>query len=234
MGSFSSSLPTKCLYSILGLSPIASKIEIKSQYYKLCLLYHPDTANINNINNNVKNSNNNPNESLNNSNNINSKFRQIVEAYRILSHDQLRKQYDLSKGYQYHKSNSTIYNSTIHKYHFVQNSNTSSNYYFHRKRPRFVFNSSSHSHSSSSSNDWKDGNDNHDSLNNFSFSSFKSQSTSSSFLYNNNRKNGNVDHDKEMSRARQKMDGKDNMSRLMACIVGLTIYIIMRIYQKEE
>lgn len=67
-------------YSILGLHPSASVIEIRRTYWELSKLYHPDTTNL-------------PTEIAT------AKFHQINEAYAILSNPERRLLYDQKIGY---------------------------------------------------------------------------------------------------------------------------------------
>lgn len=67
----------KSLYDVLGVPFNASKQEIKSQFYRLSLLYHPDRPSL---------------ES--NSDWRHEKFIQISEAYSILSNELKRRDYD--------------------------------------------------------------------------------------------------------------------------------------------
>ncbi|XP_037097651.1 dnaJ homolog subfamily C member 30, mitochondrial-like [Syngnathus acus] len=62
-------------YDILGVSPTATQAQIKTAYYKLCFLYHPD-RNAGNDDATVR-------------------FSDISEAYSVLGHKGLRKKYDL-------------------------------------------------------------------------------------------------------------------------------------------
>ncbi|PVV03757.1 hypothetical protein BB560_001749 [Smittium megazygosporum] len=65
----------KTLYEILQISPGCSKKEIKSQFYKLSKKYHPDL-------------------SKSSKGDLKAKFLEISEAYKILSNDSLRAEYD--------------------------------------------------------------------------------------------------------------------------------------------
>mmetsp|Transcript_15887 Transcript_15887/g.20893 ORF Transcript_15887/g.20893 Transcript_15887/m.20893 type:complete len:226 (-) Transcript_15887:767-1444(-) len=69
----------KDYYKILGLSKKASEKEIKSAYRKLALQWHPDR---------------NPN----NKEEAEEKFREIAQAYEVLSNTESRRQYDLGGG----------------------------------------------------------------------------------------------------------------------------------------
>lgn len=71
---------TKCLYTVLGLSAKSSKKEIKSQFYKLSKLYHPDLSD-------------------SDSDWRKSRFNEIIQAYSVLSDDKLRRQYDIDNGH---------------------------------------------------------------------------------------------------------------------------------------
>ncbi|XP_051942184.1 dnaJ homolog subfamily C member 30, mitochondrial-like [Hippocampus zosterae] len=61
-------------YDILGVSPKATQAQIKTAYYKLCFLYHPD-----------KNASN---------DDATVRFSDINEAYAVLGHKGLRRKYD--------------------------------------------------------------------------------------------------------------------------------------------
>src|SRR5215469_5488394 len=70
---FSMSRPrTANYYQHLGISPDAGKDEIKSQFYKLSKLHHPDRT---------------PSKESH------AKFLEINEAYSVLGNDQLRREY---------------------------------------------------------------------------------------------------------------------------------------------
>jgi len=64
-------------YKVLGVDEKASKQEIKKAFRKLAVHYHPDK---------------------NDSPDAEEKFREIAEAYEILSDDDKRRQYDMSGG----------------------------------------------------------------------------------------------------------------------------------------
>ena len=68
-----SSSPKRDYYEILGVSKNATKEQIKDAYRKLALQYHPDR---------------------NKSSGAEEKFKEISEAYAILSDDEKRKQFD--------------------------------------------------------------------------------------------------------------------------------------------
>lgn len=70
----------KNYYQILNINRDASIEQIKKAYKKLALKYHPDR----NIDNNKKKE-------------AEQKFKDIVEAYSILSNENLRKKYDNNK-----------------------------------------------------------------------------------------------------------------------------------------
>ena len=66
------------LYDILGVSPSSTRQEIKAQFYKLSLLYHPDRA-----------------ETVSSSEWHREKFVQISQAYAVLSNERERQAYDV-------------------------------------------------------------------------------------------------------------------------------------------
>jgi len=72
------------LYTILGVATNATKAEIKSAYYKLSKVFHPDT---------------------NSSPNAAEKFKEINYAYEILSNLEKRKEYDLKGTIEKEKNN---------------------------------------------------------------------------------------------------------------------------------
>ena len=65
----------KDYYKILGVSKNADEKEIKKNYRKLSLKYHPDR---------------NPNDKE-----AEEKFKEVAEAYRVLSDKELRQRYDM-------------------------------------------------------------------------------------------------------------------------------------------
>lgn len=66
-------------YSILDVDENITKEELKKKYHKLCLLYHPDK----------------------NNGNYENKFKEINEAYEVLSDDKKRKEYDIKKRFHF-------------------------------------------------------------------------------------------------------------------------------------
>lgn len=86
------------LYDILGVSPVASKKEIKHTFYRLSLLYHPDVS------------------SSTEKSNV-QKFHQISHAYSILSNDLERRQYDMENNFTTHKSTTTPSVTQTYKHH---------------------------------------------------------------------------------------------------------------------
>jgi curved DNA-binding protein CbpA len=69
--------PDTCYYKVLNVTTTASAEEIKKEYYKLAKRYHPDNTNENAKENQTE------------------KFKQVSEAYEILSDEAKRKEYDL-------------------------------------------------------------------------------------------------------------------------------------------
>ena len=84
-------MPGKDYYNILGLSKSASADEIKKSYRKLAMKYHPDR------NKGDKNAE--------------AKFKEVSEAYAVLSDPEKRKQYDMfgSEGFQNRFSQEEIF-----------------------------------------------------------------------------------------------------------------------------
>ncbi|CEF62040.1 DnaJ domain-containing protein [Strongyloides ratti] len=97
----------KSFYEILGVSPSASKSEIKAKFYELSKKYHPDVIN--------------DKDSKENS----LKFREISEAYETLKNDEKRSQYDRSRGY----GNNQFWQA--HDFSNYQNPN--GGYYYHKQ-----------------------------------------------------------------------------------------------------
>lgn len=77
--------PSKNYYEILGLDRAASSAEVKKAYKKLTLLYHPDK---------LKGENDEHKEA------ITLKFRQVTEAFDIISDEEKRSVYDKIRDYQ--------------------------------------------------------------------------------------------------------------------------------------
>lgn len=71
------------LYDILGVARTATSREIKTQFYRLCLLYHPDRATAEGPQAIAWRT---------------AKFQQISQAYAVLSRDRERQAYDQSLG----------------------------------------------------------------------------------------------------------------------------------------
>lgn len=83
----------KSLYDLLGVSPTASKKEVKSQFYRLSLLYHPDRLT-------HGKSETTPTAAASNLMEENrERYIKINNAYQILSNDQERRRYDLEHGF---------------------------------------------------------------------------------------------------------------------------------------
>ena len=74
LGHAPSHRPSKDLYSIIGVSPNATQQQIKEQYYKLSMKYHPDRNK--------------------GSQQAHQKFTELTEAYSILGQHDLRRKYD--------------------------------------------------------------------------------------------------------------------------------------------
>lgn len=77
----------KDLYKILNVSIDASAEEIKSAYRKLAMIYHPD------VSKNPENTD---------------KFKEIHEAYEILTNEEKRKRYDILRGFYQEKIKKTF------------------------------------------------------------------------------------------------------------------------------
>ena len=81
----------KDYYKVLGVAKDATKDQIKKAYRKLAMKYHPDTAK--------------------DTKNAEEKFKEISEAYAVLSDDEKRKQYDAygTEGFQQRFSQEDIF-----------------------------------------------------------------------------------------------------------------------------
>jgi len=77
------SKPSVCYYKVLNVSTNSKPKDIKSAYYLLAKKYHPDTY----LTKSEK-----PSEAQ--FNDLDLKFKQITEAYGVLSDPEKRKQYD--------------------------------------------------------------------------------------------------------------------------------------------
>lgn len=77
-------LTRKTLYDVLGVPSNSSRQEIKAQFYRLSLLYHPDLSPTD--------------ECQTNSAWRHEKFLQISHAYSVLANDQRRREYDREVG----------------------------------------------------------------------------------------------------------------------------------------
>ena len=82
----------KDLYSILGVEPDADMVKIKSAYRKQARIWHPDV-------------NDNSQESI-------IRFKEITEAYEVLTDSHKRSQYDILKGFNTRKESSYTSNTS--------------------------------------------------------------------------------------------------------------------------
>ena len=87
----SSNYQNKNLYAILGVNPSADKETIKNAYRNLAKKYHPDT-----------NKGNKASEK---------KFKEIAQAYEVLSDEKKRKEYDLLNGFNKKEEPKTSYST---------------------------------------------------------------------------------------------------------------------------
>ena len=76
----------KDLYAILGVEPDADEVTIKSAYRKQARIWHPDV-------------NDNSQESI-------VRFKEITEAYEVLTDSHKRSKYDILKGINFKKESS--------------------------------------------------------------------------------------------------------------------------------
>ena len=89
---------TKDYYKILNISELSTQEEIKSAYRKLARMYHPDIAG--------------------NSSSVITKFKEINEAYEILSNVIKKNDYDKARKFYNYSSNSSFYKNCIFFYHW--------------------------------------------------------------------------------------------------------------------
>ena len=97
---------TKDYYKILGVSELCNEQELKSAYRKLARKWHPDVAG--------------------NTDEVVNKFKEINEAYEILSDKIKKADYDTVRRYYNYSSNKTE-NSTSNKKQSTENKSTTSN-----------------------------------------------------------------------------------------------------------
>ena len=79
----------KDLYAILGIAPDSDEVQIKAAYRKQARIWHPDV-------------NDNSQESI-------IKFKEITEAYEVLTDSHKRSQYDIVKGFNIKRETSYSY-----------------------------------------------------------------------------------------------------------------------------
>lgn len=91
----------KCLYTLLGLASSASRSQIKSQFYRLSKLYHPDLAASTDLDVAWRTA----------------RFNEITEAYRVLSDERLRRDYDIQHGHIRLQLERPDYRSAASRYH---------------------------------------------------------------------------------------------------------------------
>ena len=84
----------KDLYSILGLTPKATQLQIKNAYYKLSMKYHPDR-------------NHGSQEAA-------SHFQSITEAYSVLGQTDLRRKYDMGLLREYPRPRAQTHSAFSH------------------------------------------------------------------------------------------------------------------------
>ena len=92
----------KDLYAILGIEPDADEAQIKSAYRKQARIWHPDV-------------NDNSQESI-------VRFKEITEAYEVLTDEHKKNQYDILKGFNFKSSSYTT--QTQAKKAYTQSSST--------------------------------------------------------------------------------------------------------------
>uniref|UniRef100_A0A7E4UQS8 J domain-containing protein n=1 Tax=Panagrellus redivivus TaxID=6233 RepID=A0A7E4UQS8_PANRE len=96
-------LPNECLYTVLGVDKVAEDVEIKKAYRKLALKWHPDK---------------NPTDKEK----AEQKFKQIAQAYEILSDSKRRAEYDNRIALRQNRRRPTSNNSTPQSPFFANHS----------------------------------------------------------------------------------------------------------------
>lgn len=99
----------KDLYAILGVEPDANEATIKSAYRKQARIWHPDV-------------NDNSQESI-------VRFKEITEAYEVLTDTQRRSQYDILKGFNFRKESKYTENQAKKAYTEANSSKESTKTY---------------------------------------------------------------------------------------------------------
>lgn len=94
----------KTYYEILEIEKTASKDEIKNSYKKLALKYHPDR-----------------NQDYNKKEQCEDKFKEISEAYEILSDDEKKKNYDKGQNVVLHNNPFDTFQTTFNFNPFKDN-----------------------------------------------------------------------------------------------------------------
>ncbi len=106
----------KDLYSILGVEPDADMAKIKSAYRKQARIWHPDV-------------NDNSQESI-------LRFKEITEAYEVLTDSHKRSQYDILKGFNTRKESSYTSNTSNTTKSQAKKAYGETNYAYTQTKPR--------------------------------------------------------------------------------------------------